>query len=266
MLEADTKLTFTAIATMQNLKDAIRRQQEATDVADWVTPELSQTMHRVLHDVELATEPFDLKNTLVSIDYLDSIYSPTLPTRTMAEMLIDLDHLRNAFVSELNAITFLYLPLSRQQFYVGDDASAAPFGGQVLSAFPSAALDMREASNAFALERWPATVFHLMRVLEFGLAALGDRFGVNVERSTWHTAIEAIEGKIRKIDPSAGADWKQQQKDFSDAATQFMFFKDAWRNHVMHVRDTYDEGRTASIWQHVSEFMNKLTSIGLREN
>jgi hypothetical protein len=45
-----------------------------------------------------------------------------------------------------------------------------------------------------------------------------------------------------------------------------MFFKDAWRNHIMHVRDVYDAGRATSIWQHVQEFMNKLAAIGLKEN
>jgi len=44
-----------------------------------------------------------------------------------------------------------------------------------------------------------------------------------------------------------------------------MFFKDAWRNHIMHVRDVYDEGRATSIWQHVKEFMLKLANIGLHE-
>ena len=125
---------------------------------------------------------------------------------------------------------------------------------------------MREASNCYALERWPACVFHLMRVLEFGLGVLAERFSVSTDRKTWHEVIEAIEGKIRKVDPrTAGADWKKQQKDFSDAATQFMFFKDAWRNHIMHIRDVYDEGRATSIWQHVNEFMNKLAAIGLHE-
>jgi hypothetical protein len=104
-----------------------------------------------------------------------------------------------------------------------------------------------------------------MRVLEFGLRTMAAKFDVAYETSTWHNVIEQIEAKVRRIDQTSGADWKQQQKDYSDAATQFMFFKDAWRNHIMHVRDVYDRGRATSIWQHVHEFMNKLASIGLRE-
>jgi hypothetical protein len=266
MLEADTKLAFFALAEIEELRRAIQKQQELTDVAEWPTPDLVTQLKSVLHTVELATEPLYLQTTLVSIDYIEKMYQFKLPQRTMSQMLVDLDHLQNAFISEMEGVTFLYIAPERQQFYVGDTGESLPFGAAVAAAFPSGALDMREASNTYALERWPACVFHLMRVLESGLSVLAARFNVTMDKSTWHQVIEAIEGKIRKVDPAtAGPDWKQQQKNFSDAATQFMFFKDAWRNHIMHVRDVYDEGRATSIWQHVNEFMNKLASIGLHE-
>jgi hypothetical protein len=104
-----------------------------------------------------------------------------------------------------------------------------------------------------------------MRTLEIGLAELADRFEVPHDRENWHNIIERVESKIRQMGPADGDDWKTEQKNFSDAATQFMFFKDAWRNHVMHVRDVYDEGRATSISQHVHEFMGKLVAIGLGE-
>jgi hypothetical protein len=215
MLEADTKLAFFALAEIEELRRAIQKQQELTDVAEWPTPDLVTQLKSVLNTVELATEPLYLKTTLVSIDYIEKMYEFKLPQRTMSQMLVDLDHLQNAFISEMEGVTFLYIAPERQQFYVGDTGESLPFGAAVAAAFPSGALDMREASNAYALERWPACVFHLMRVLESGLSVLAARFNVTMDKSTWHQVIEAIEGKIRKVDPvTAGTDWKQQQKDF----------------------------------------------------
>jgi hypothetical protein len=66
--------------------------------------------------------------------------------------------------------------------------------------------------------------------------------------------------------PSFGADWKEQQKFCSQAATHFMFLKEGWRNHVIHVRDVpYDEGRARSVFGHVREFMQALAEGGLTE-
>jgi hypothetical protein len=68
------------------------------------------------------------------------------------------------------------------------------------------------------------------------------------------------------MNASFGPDWKEQQRFYSQAATHFMFLKDAWRNHVMHIRDVpYDEGIALSVFGHVREFMQALTAGGLTE-
>jgi hypothetical protein len=68
------------------------------------------------------------------------------------------------------------------------------------------------------------------------------------------------------MDSTFGTDWKEQQKFCSQAATHFMFLKEGWRNHVMHVRDVpYDEGRALSVFGHVREFMQALAEGGLAE-
>jgi hypothetical protein len=105
-----------------------------------------------------------------------------------------------------------------------------------------------------------------MRILERGLGSLATKFGVNFGHTNWHNVIEEVEKRIRKMDSSFGADWKEQQKFYSQAATHFMFLKEGWRNHVMHVRDvSYDEGRALSVFGHVREFMQALAEGGLAE-
>lgn len=158
--------------------------------------------------------------------------------------------------SESDSEIFLQLDSSRVQLFSVDE-DKKHFGNVVATAFPSAALDIHEGGNCLALERWPAAVFHCMRVLEIGLNALSNKFGIT--SINWHNVIEECEAKIRKIDSNWGADWKDQQKFYSEAARHFMFVKDALRNHIMHVRDVFDEGKALSVWQHTKEFMQQIS-------
>jgi hypothetical protein len=105
-----------------------------------------------------------------------------------------------------------------------------------------------------------------MRVLERGLGALAVKFAVDFKHTNWDNVIGQIESKIKKMDSSLGLDWKEQQRFCSQAATQFRFLKDAWRNHVMHVSNVpYDAGRAFSILVHVGEVMQALAEGGLKE-
>jgi hypothetical protein len=136
----------------------------------------------------------------------------------------------------------------------------------VAVAFPSCVTKFKDAGNCLALEQFEASAFHSMKVLENGLEALAKKFSVDFSHANWHNVIQQTEKGIRDIGPSFGNDWKDQQRFCAEAATHFMFLKDAWRNHIMHSRDLlYDEGRALSILTHVREFMQALTDGGLKE-
>ena len=69
-------------------------------------------------------------------------------------------------------------------------------------------------------------------------------------------------GAIRDIpnDPARPADWKEQQEYFSQAASHFMFLKDAWRNYTAHARGKYTEEEADMIIVNVRAFMQKLAT------
>lgn len=137
------------------------------------------------------------------------------------------------------------------------------------TAFPGAKYDVLEALKSYGFGRSTACVFHLMRVMELGLTALGTVFGVSLAHTNWAPAIEQIESKIREMhkDPNwkARPDRKEQQEFYSQAATYFGILKDAWRNYTMHRRGKYDEQEAADILTSVRAFMQKLTAGGLHE-
>lgn len=178
-----------------------------------------------------------------------------------SHLLNDVETLNMSLNNELREEVTFRVASKRKDYFEKDDL----FGLAVNRAFPSSVDEIRNAGNCFAVEQWDACAFHLMRVLERGLGVLAVKFKVRFEHTTWHSVIEQTEAAIRKMDSSFGTDWKEKQKFFSQAASQFMFFKDAWRNHVMHARDVYDEGKALSIFNHVDEFMKALAQGGLSE-
>ncbi|MGH2454925.1 MAG: hypothetical protein ACRDHD_01515 [Candidatus Limnocylindria bacterium] len=162
---------------------------------------------------------------------------------------------------ELRGKAFFYVPAERAKFFPRRNQPHI-FGDAVAAAFPSATYDISESGICLALARGSAAVFHLMRVLEIGLSALGNKFGVSLAHTNWGPAIEAIEAKVRKlhIDPAWTSllDYKEQQEFYSQAASHFGVLKDAWRNYTMHARGFYTEEQAEAVFDSVRGFMQKL--------
>jgi hypothetical protein len=172
-----------------------------------------------------------------------------------------LKEINRSFVQELDSEMFVHVS--------GTDAiwfcKAQAFGPAVSTSFPTCTADIWSAGNCLALELYDSCVFHLMRVAERGLRVMAARFNVPFDNKNWHNIIEDIESAIRKMDSSWGADWKDQQAKYAEVACQFMFFKQAWRNHVTHGRDTYDPARTRIVFRATEHFMARLAEVGLSE-
>jgi|ERR1035437_1644124 hypothetical protein len=162
---------------------------------------------------------------------------------------------------DLEKETFLHVPYAGVLLY---EPAEPLFGPLVESNFLSCSYDIVEAGKCCALHRSTACVFHLMRVLEVGLSVLAVRFGVPSDHANWQKIIEGIEKAIRGMasDPNRSTDWKDQQEYYSQAASHFMVFKDAWRNHTMHARTNskYTEEEARRILDNVLGFMQKLAT------
>jgi hypothetical protein len=124
---------------------------------------------------------------------------------------------------------------------------------------------MASASRCLALDEWNGAVFHSMCVLEHGLRWLAGQLTLTLSRpvqlEVWNTIIDNIESAIRREQATGGASIQRQEQlsAYARAAVEFRYFKDGWRNHVMHVRDTaHDEGTSTSVLNHVSSFMKVL--------
>jgi hypothetical protein len=164
----------------------------------------------------------------------------------------------DTFRAELGSHSFLHLDQSKASFYY----LAEPFGLEVTKRFPSASFDIMEATKCYALERPTACVLHLMRVLETGLSVLAQSLNLRFNEPTWHQVLGKIEQKIKAIEKlkRKPKDWKKNRQFYSEAATDFRFIKDAWRNYAMHARQKYTEQEAKDIYDHISSFMRHLST------
>jgi hypothetical protein len=136
------------------------------------------------------------------------------------------------------------------------------FGVEVEAAFPDATGEIAAASRCYAVDEWTACVFHAMRVLEHGLRPIAQRFNVDFAVDSWHKVIKGIEDGLNALRNKQGLTERDRQEItyYSDAASQFRHFKDAWRNHVSHAREHYDEREAEKVLTHVREFMQHLAT------
>lgn len=186
----------------------------------------------------------------------DHFISGSATTATMKPMIVELYH---RLLEEMEDRLFLTMSADDVKFYTQPEPL---FGPEVDTAFPSTAEDIAESGKCFALARYTAAVFHLMRVLEVGLGALSATVGASPGNPNWEIILNAITSKINQMGPTTdGPDWKERQQALSETVAQFRIFKHAWRNYVTHTRVTYDEARARSIYESVREFMQHLSGI-----
>lgn len=140
--------------------------------------------------------------------------------------------------------------------------------GDVIGVFPEAVEDVRAATDLWALGHYTASVFHTMRLLEYGLCALARDLGVNHANQNWQNIIEQIEAVIKQQQRTLarGESRNKRLQFLSEAAKEFMYFKDGWRNYVSHNKKPYTEAEARSVLEHGRQFMLSLVSNGIRDS
>jgi len=180
---------------------------------------------------------------------------------TLGDMRHQITELKDRIYDSMANVLFMHVPKSEAEFYEPVDA----FGPDVSSAFPSIWYDVREAYTCYALDRPTASVFHLMRVLEVALVALGRVFGFSFSHTNWGPAIDQLESKIREMgnDPAwkSRPDWKEQQEFYSQAVGYLHVTKDAWRNYTAHARGKFEPKQVKVMLENVKLFMQHISHV-----
>jgi hypothetical protein len=213
--------------------------------------------HEYFSELRSETERLGLHVTVLLIDELLRKFQRAPERREATYLLRDAQHIADIMEKELSARIFVIVEPDHAKYF----SATAPFGDQVETAFPTAAPEIADACKCFALQRYTASVFHLMRTLEVGLNALAAATGVPFQNQSWNRIIEQIENSIRsKSSSKHGEGWKEDEQFFSEAAAHFRVLKNAWRNYAMHLHERYDEERATDILNSVRAFMRHLAT------
>jgi hypothetical protein len=163
----------------------------------------------------------------------------------------------NTIQIEMAGRACLVVNADRAKFFSSPDL----FGDAVEYKFPSASPEIMEAGKCYALGRYSASVYHLMRVLEIGLKCLATATDVTFANQNWQNVIDQIEKNIRSMTAQThGENWRADEQYYSEAAAYFRILKTAWRNYAMHMHERYDEERATDIFNNVRGFMRHLAT------
>jgi hypothetical protein len=178
-------------------------------------------------------------------------------------MQAEIKGLHDTIYFELRKHCFVYIKLDNITYLEQEKI----FGDSVYDAFPSIRGEIKDAANCLAVELFTASVFHAMRAAEKVLRILARDRRVKIKKTPidyagWKTIIDEI---AKKVDQQAKAASRSPQKAemlefYRGAIGSFMGFKDAFRDHVSHSRDSYDSLQAHSVFLHVWSFMDRLSS------
>ena len=195
---------------------------------------------------------------------------------TWQEAYSELRVLRQAIESDLERSTFAFIPRHNAELLdrMEQDWQA------VWVALPNTKTDIKNGIECYALDESTASVFHMMRAVEWGLRAFchhlrfknvkstkksGEITLTPIEYLTWDGILNQLRGKVNeKINTiKRGAKRQELQEFYHQSVSEVEGFKDAWRNHVMHSRKIYSPEDAMAVVSHVRRFLNLLVSNGV---
>jgi hypothetical protein len=191
-----------------------------------------------------------------------AFYMQAIPGFTYRQFLVELTVLRQSIEDDLMKRFFVFVEPKKHELLVsvsGEDWA------DVFKVLPECKPDVLDAHLARMVELDTATVFHMMRVAEFGLRRMAKQVKVKlthkghpmpIEFADWEKVIVAIKNKIDKVrQTKIGPTRAAQLEMYSDAADHCVFMKDIWRNNISHVRKPYKPSEALAVIERVRDFM-----------
>lgn len=237
---------------------AIAQLQTAVALLDFSIPERDELINAAINDANKILQ--DLKLSPVLRSQWERLLERS-KVATRLEIAVLIREMNNNLLTELSSAWFLIIPSDRRFVY---QQPSPIFGQGVHEAFPEARKDIAAAGRCYALDEWTACVLHLMRALEYALRWLANRVGLTgpeIDGENWKNVIDQIEKKIRSIEQEPKTPEKIEKTQLlSEAALQFRWFKDAWRNYAIHGHEHYDERDGQLIFLHIVDFFRHIAA------
>jgi len=226
-----------------------------------VTMPLSEEANReIASDVDKLCNMLTEMGLLLSLDSAKRIKLHVLKTAAIDDAFSNLvEELAGRIRDELHKRIFFMIPLPREQFYNPENSI---MGKGIIDKFPKLAYDIAEAGNCYALGRYTSCVFHLMRVMESLVQKLGSRLKItiNPKDETWFQIIVHVNKAIDKF-PDKDTRQRERKARHKAISASLDAVRIAWRNKVMHPKETYTEEEALNLIHTVRIFISALLEI-----
>jgi hypothetical protein len=250
---------FALVHAFERLRD-VRQRFAAFDQSSRLSSveHLGEYLKEILDYAEKRFEEFELDAALDRVRHVRLAAKTDL---TLSALVTELRVLSETAEDQLERRHSVYIPLKKSDFYL---KITDIFPLELSFVFRGIDQDITEACWCYALDRNTACVFHCMGILQHGLYSLAREldipFGDTLDLENWKNIIDQIESKIGDlVKLKKGREKDEKLTFYSSVAMQFRYFKDAWRNHVCHLREVYDADQAHSTLIHVRDFMKQLS-------
>jgi hypothetical protein len=131
-----------------------------------------------------------------------------------------------------------------------------------IDAFPTIKNEVHESSLCLVFERWTASVFHDMRIMECGLDRLRTMVRVPKKRPGWDGIIEAIDGKLKSVPGAKKSPAARKRNRFIAEAVLLLRAVKESRNAAMHdFTKSYSQAQAIDLYRAVQSFMQKMAEV-----
>jgi len=173
---------------------------------------------------------------------------------TVEAMKVRVESLEAAMKAEMECHLFLWVNGQRSDFYSKD--AQAILGAQCCQRFPSIQKEIEEAAKCYAVGRYTASAFHLMRSTEAGIKALAKAIGFTPTHRGWGLVFKELE-RQSKLSPPPPV-WSAHRKFLNQLSGDLVAITKAWRNDIAHLVDTYTEEDAKSLITVIPMFLRDL--------
>ncbi|MGO9571775.1 MAG: hypothetical protein ACLP5H_29970 [Desulfomonilaceae bacterium] len=180
-----------------------------------------------------------------------------IPDDRLMDLIVDeIGQINLTLIRELKSKKLYTIPAREAQYY---EKRGTILGEELLSKSPGLGRlreDAGEAGNCFALGRYTACVFHLMRIMETLVQEFADILNatnkdgspLDLKKEKWYRIEAAISRAIKTMDEG---DLKNKYSVTLDSLSRV---RARWRNDTMHPKKTYTENEAEQIIGAVQAF------------
>jgi len=211
--------------------------------------------------LERACEQMGLGTTLAQVQRIKPIFIDGSDGVVFADLAREIMEIHTRMIDELRSKKFLYIGVD-EHFFSEPLRDWQP----VVELLPQVNDDVEEANKCFALERYGASVFHLMRISEAAALELGKIVDPTDHKPQFSSVLKKIDNLVQK---TKWQDWPVEAQShkplFVDALPRLYAVKDSWRDkfthfdiHIVPTTPTWTRERALDVYNCTLSLMNML--------